>query len=99
MRNAELERNTKETQIKVSLELDGKGESNLKADLPFFEHMLDQLSKHGGFDIVLDAKGDLEIDAHHTVEDVGISLGEAFNKALGDKKGIYRFLGEFYVPI
>ena len=91
MRKAELERNTKETQIKLSLALDGKGESNLKADLPFFVHMIDQLSKHGGFDIDLDAKGDLEVDAHHTVEDVGISLGEAFNNALGDKKGIFRF--------
>ena len=98
MRKAELERNTKETQIKLSLALDGKGESNLKADLPFFVHMIDQLSKHGGFDIDLDAKGDLEVDAHHTVEDVGISLGEAFNNALGDKKGIFRF-GSAYAPL
>ena len=98
MRKAELERNTKETQIKLSLALDGNGESNLKADLPFFVHMIDQLSKHGGFDIDLDAKGDLEVDAHHTVEDVGISLGEAFNNALGDKKGIFRF-GSAYAPL
>ena len=98
MRKVDLERNTKETQIKLSLNLDGSGDADLKANLPFFVHMIDQLSKHGGFDLTLVADGDLEVDAHHTVEDVGICLGDSFNQALGDKKGIFRF-GSAYAPL
>ena len=91
MRNASIERNTKETQISISLELDGSGKSFQDVKLPFFAHMLDQVAKHGCFDIDLKATGDLEVDAHHTVEDIGITMGEAFNQALGDKKGITRY--------
>ena len=98
MRKIDLERNTKETQISLSLNLDGSGESKHKIDLPFFSHMLEQVSKHGDFDISLSASGDLEVDAHHTVEDVGICMGDAFNKALGEKKGIKRF-GSAYAPL
>ena len=98
MRNANIERNTKETQISISLELDGSGKSSQDVELPFFAHMLDQLAKHGCFDIDLKATGDLEVDAHHTVEDVGITMGEAFNQALGDKKGITRY-GHAYAPL
>lgn len=97
-RTTSVERNTNETQIAVQLNLDGKGVSELQTGLPFFDHMLDQIARHGMFDIRIDAKGDLEIDAHHTVEDVGISLGQAFAKALGDKKGIRRY-GHAYVPL
>ena len=98
MRKIDLERNTKETQISLSLNLDGSGESKHKIDLPFFSHKLEQVSKHGDFDISLSASGDLEVDAHHTVEDVGICMGDAFNKALGEKKGIKRF-GSAYAPL
>ena len=98
MRSIDLERNTKETQIKLSLNLDGSGSADLSVELPFFAHMLDQLVRHGDFDLQLNAIGDLEIDAHHTVEDIGIILGEAFNSALGDKKGIKRF-GSAYAPL
>ena len=97
-RTAQIERNTKETQIKADINLDGKGVSNLSAGLPFLEHMLEQVSRHGMFDLNIVAKGDLEIDAHHTVEDIGIVLGQAFDKALGDKTGITRF-GSCYVPL
>ena len=98
MRNANIERNTKETQISISLELDGSGKSSQDVELPFFAHMLDQLAKHGCFDIDVKATGDLEVDAHHTVEDIGITMGEAFNQALGDKKGITRY-GHAYAPL
>lgn len=98
MRRAEIERNTLETQIKVSMNLDGTGEANLNTGIPFFDHMLHQIARHGLFDIDIVANGDLEVDAHHTVEDVGITLGQAFTKALGEKKGIYRY-GHAYVPL
>lgn len=97
-RTASVERNTNETQIAIQLNLDGSGQSSLKSGLPFFEHMLDQIARHGMLDLTIDAKGDLEIDAHHTVEDVGITLGQAFNQAIGDKKGIVRY-GYAYVPL
>lgn len=97
-RTTSVERNTNETQIAIELNLDGKGLSKLQTGLPFFDHMLDQIARHGMFDLNIDAKGDLEIDAHHTVEDVGITLGQAFVKALGDKKGIRRY-GHAYVPL
>lgn len=97
-RTTSVERNTNETQIAVELNLDGKGLSKLQTGLPFFDHMLDQIARHGMLDLNIDAKGDLEIDAHHTVEDVGITLGQAFVKALGDKKGIRRY-GHAYVPL
>jgi len=97
-RISKIERNTKETQIKAELNLDGNGISDLSASLPFLEHMLEQVSRHGMFDLSIKAKGDLDIDAHHTVEDIGIVLGQAFDKALGDKIGITRF-GFFYVPL
>lgn len=90
-RRATIERNTKETQIRLELELDGRGEYSVETGVPFFDHMLDQVARHGFFDLNIDAKGDLEIDAHHTVEDVAICLGEAFKKALGDKQGVRRF--------
>ncbi|HEX9395137.1 MAG TPA: imidazoleglycerol-phosphate dehydratase, partial [Burkholderiales bacterium] len=85
MRTAEVSRNTKETQIRVKLNLDGKGAARLSTGLPFLEHMLDQVARHGMLDLEIEAKGDLHIDAHHTVEDVGITLGQAFAKAIGDK--------------
>ena len=97
-RTAKIERNTKETQIKAEINLDGSGISKLSAGLPFLEHMLEQVSRHGMFDLKINAQGDLEIDAHHTVEDIGIVLGQAFDKALGDKTGITRF-GSCYVPL
>ena len=90
-RTSQVKRSTKETEIEVSLDLDGQGESEIDTSIPFLDHMLSQLSRHGYFDIKLKAKGDIQIDYHHTVEDVGIALGEAFTKALGDKKGIRRF--------
>jgi imidazoleglycerol-phosphate dehydratase len=98
MRKAEVVRHTKETQIRVSLDLDGRGAARLATGLPFLEHMLDQLARHGMLDLEIDAKGDLHIDAHHTVEDVGITLGQAFAKAIGDKAGVRRF-GHAYVPL
>ncbi|MDE0250716.1 MAG: imidazoleglycerol-phosphate dehydratase HisB [Gammaproteobacteria bacterium] len=97
-RTATIERNTKETRISVYLDLDGSGQAKLDTGLPFFEHMLDQVARHGRLDLDLHAKGDLEIDAHHTVEDVGITLGQAFAQAVGDKVGIYRY-GYAYVPL
>ena len=98
MRKIQESRKTKETDITLSLNLDGSGNSNLSANLPFLEHMLDQTTRYSSIDLDLNAKGDLEIDAHHTVEDIGITLGAAFDKALGDKKGIHRF-GYAYVPL
>jgi len=90
-RSAEVERKTKETRIKVSIDLDGSGESRISTGIGFFDHMLTALAKHGLFDLTVDAKGDLQIDPHHTVEDVGILIGKAIDEALGDKKGIVRF--------
>jgi imidazoleglycerol-phosphate dehydratase len=98
MRKAEVVRNTKETQIRVRLDLDGRGTARLATGLPFLEHMLDQVARHGLIDLEIDAKGDLHIDAHHTVEDIGITLGQALAKALGDKAGVRRF-GHAYVPL
>ncbi len=97
-RSASVERNTRETQITVRLDLDGRGKSRLATGLPFFEHMLDQVARHGMLDLAIDARGDLEIDAHHTVEDIGIVLGQAFAQAIGDKQGIRRY-GHAYVPL
>ena len=97
-RIAKVKRITKETQIEAELNLDGDGNSTLKADIPFLEHMLEQVARHGMFDLNIHAKGDLHIDAHHTVEDIGIVLGQAIDKALGDKLGINRF-GSSYVPL
>jgi imidazoleglycerol-phosphate dehydratase len=90
-RTATRSRTTKETSIELSLDLDGSGRTEISTGLPFFDHMLDQIGRHGGFDLTIRATGDLEVDAHHTVEDVGIALGEAFAEALGDKAGIRRF--------
>lgn len=98
MRIAEVTRNTLETQISASINLDGTGVSKLASGLGFFDHMLDQIARHGMMDIRVEAKGDLHIDAHHTVEDIGISLGLAFAKAIGDKKGVRRY-GHAYVPL
>ena len=97
-RTAEVERNTLETQIKIKIDLDGTGKSSFVTGVPFLDHMLDQIARHGLIDIDIHAVGDLEIDAHHTVEDIGITLGQAFAKALGDKRGIYRY-GHAYVPL
>ncbi len=97
-RTASIERNTLETQITVKLDLDGTGKANFNTDVPFLEHMLDQVARHGLFDLDIQAKGDLHIDAHHTVEDIGITLGQAMSAALGDKKGIRRY-GHAYVPL
>lgn len=97
-RSATIDRNTKETQIKASVVLDGVGRAQLDTGIPFLEHMLDQVAKHGLIDLEIKAKGDLHIDAHHTVEDIGITLGQAFAKALGDKRGIRRY-GFSYVPL
>ena len=98
MRSAKKERNTLETQISVYVNLDGSGKRVFNTGLPFLEHMLDQIARHGMFDIDIEATGDLEIDAHHTVEDIGITLGQAFAEAVGDKKGIRRY-GHAYVPL
>ena len=98
MRKSEVTRNTKETQIRVAVDLDGTGASRMTTGLPFLEHMLEQVSRHGLLDIEIDAKGDLHIDAHHTVEDIGITLGQAFAKAVGDKSGVRRY-GHAYVPL
>ena len=97
-RTAEVTRNTKETRIRVKLDLDGKGIARLSTGLPFLEHMLDQVARHGMLDLEIEAQGDLHIDAHHTVEDIGITLGQAMAKALGDKAGIRRY-GHAYVPL
>ncbi len=98
MRNANVTRNTLETQISVTLNLDGTGAASFETGVPFLDHMLDQIARHGLIDINLLAKGDLHIDAHHTVEDIGITLGQAFAQAIGDKKGIRRY-GHAYVPL
>jgi len=97
-RQASVERNTLETQIQVSVNLDGTGECKLDTGVPFLEHMLDQVARHGLVDLDITAKGDLHIDAHHTVEDIGITLGQAFAQAVADKKGIVRY-GHAYVPL
>jgi len=98
MRQAQITRNTLETQISVKLDVDGTGKSALSSGLGFLDHMLDQVARHGMLDLDVTAKGDLHIDAHHTVEDVGITLGQAFAKAVGDKTGIRRY-GHAYVPL
>ncbi|MDG5976608.1 imidazoleglycerol-phosphate dehydratase [Hydrogenophaga taeniospiralis CCUG 15921] len=97
-RVADVQRNTAETQITVRVNLDGTGTANLSTGIGFFDHMLDQIARHGLIDLDIQAKGDLHIDGHHTVEDVGITLGQAFAKAVGDKKGIRRY-GHAYVPL
>ena len=98
MREAQVSRNTLETQISVKINLDGSGKAKLATGVPFLDHMLDQVARHGLFDLEIAAKGDLHIDAHHTVEDIGITLGQAFAKAVGDKKGVRRY-GHAYVPL
>ncbi|MDR3480544.1 MAG: imidazoleglycerol-phosphate dehydratase HisB [Burkholderiaceae bacterium] len=97
-RTAAVVRNTNETQVRVALNLDGTGSQKLNTGVPFLDHMLDQIARHGLIDLDIEAKGDLHIDAHHTVEDVGITLGQAVAKAIGDKKGIRRY-GHAYVPL
>ncbi len=98
MRTAEVQRDTKETQIFVAVNLDGSGRTELASGIPFLDHMLDQIARHGATDLTVRAKGDLQIDAHHTVEDIGITLGMAVAQALGDRKGIRRY-GHAYVPL
>ena len=98
MRQAEISRKTLETEITVRLNLDGSGQAKLSTGVPFLEHMLDQVARHGMIDLEVSAKGDLHIDAHHTVEDVGITIGQALAQAIGDKKGIRRY-GHAYVPL
>ena len=98
MRTAEVTRNTLETQIRVAVNLDGTGKQSLNTGVPFLDHMLDQIARHGMVDLEVQAKGDLHIDAHHTVEDIGITLGQAVARAMGDKKGIRRY-GHAYVPL
>ena len=98
MRTAEVTRNTNETQIRVKLNLDGTGVSSFQTGVPFLDHMMDQIARHGLIDLEVEAKGDLHIDAHHTVEDIGITIGQALVKAIGDKKGIRRY-GHAYVPL
>ena len=98
MRQADVSRNTLETRIRVAINLDGTGVANLSTGVGFFDHMLDQIARHGMIDLMIDAVGDLHIDAHHTVEDVGITFGQALTKALGDKKGLRRY-GHAYVPL
>jgi imidazoleglycerol-phosphate dehydratase len=98
MRVAEKTRSTKETDISVRLDLDGSGKVDVSTGLPFFDHMIEQLGRHGGFDLALTAKGDLEVDAHHTVEDTGIVLGAALAQALGDKAGVRRF-ASYLLPL
>jgi imidazoleglycerol-phosphate dehydratase len=98
MRQAEIVRNTLETQISVRLDLDGSGQGRFATGVPFLDHMLDQIARHGLIDLDVQAKGDLHIDAHHTVEDIGIALGQALAKAWGDKKGLTRY-GHAYVPL
>ncbi|WP_126457022.1 imidazoleglycerol-phosphate dehydratase HisB [Sulfuriflexus mobilis] len=97
-RKASVARNTNETQISISLNLDGRGEAKFETGVPFLDHMLDQVARHGMIDLDIQAKGDLHIDAHHTVEDIGITLGQAMAEALGDKSGIRRY-GHAYVPL
>jgi len=98
MRKAEVTRNTNETRITVSIDLDGAGRAELATGVPFLDHMLDQVARHGLVDLAIKADGDLHIDGHHTVEDIGITLGQAVAKAIGDKKGIRRY-GHAYVPL
>ncbi|HEY3433169.1 MAG TPA: imidazoleglycerol-phosphate dehydratase HisB [Rhodocyclaceae bacterium] len=98
MRQAEISRNTLETQVSVRLNLDGTGKSNLATGVGFLDHMLDQIARHGMIDLEVKAHGDLHIDAHHTVEDIGITVGQALAKAVGDKKGLLRY-GHAYVPL
>ncbi|MDG2060746.1 MAG: imidazoleglycerol-phosphate dehydratase HisB [SAR86 cluster bacterium] len=98
MRISEINRKTSETEVFIKINLDGKGSSSLSTGLPFLEHMLDQIARHGVIDLDIKAKGDLQIDDHHTIEDIGITLGQAFSKALEDKKGIRRY-GFSYVPL
>ncbi len=98
MRQAQITRNTLETQISVNLNLDGTGKAVLNTGVPFLDHMLDQVARHGMLDLEISAQGDLHIDAHHTVEDIGITLGQAFAQAIGDKKGLRRY-GHAYVPL
>ena len=98
MREAAITRKTRETQVSVRLNLDGSGASRLASGVPFLDHMLDQVARHGVFDLEIEAKGDLHIDAHHTVEDIGITLGQAFAQAVGDKRGVRRY-GHAYVPL
>ncbi|MDX8405752.1 MAG: imidazoleglycerol-phosphate dehydratase HisB [Mariprofundus sp.] len=98
MRTASIERKTNETQIQLSLNLDGTGKAELNSSIPFLDHMLDQIARHGLVDLTVLAHGDREIDDHHTVEDIGIALGEALRKAIGDKRGIVRY-GHAYVPL
>lgn len=98
MRTATIERNTLETQIKLTIDLDGTGKTDFNTGVPFFEHMLDQIARHGMIDIMVHANGDTHIDDHHTVEDVGIAFGQALAQAVGDKKGINRY-GHAYVPL
>ena len=97
-RTAQVERNTLETQIKISINLDGTGQSTFVTGVPFLDHMLDQIARHGMIDLEIHCKGDLDIDDHHTVEDIGITLGQAFKQALGDKKGLVRY-GHAYIPL
>jgi imidazoleglycerol-phosphate dehydratase len=97
-RQAQVNRNTLETQISVTLNLEGSGRSKLETQVPFLDHMLDQVARHGVLDLEVQARGDLHIDAHHTVEDIGITVGQAFSKAIGDKAGIRRY-GHAYVPL
>ena len=97
-REASLQRKTKETDIKIELNIDGKGKADISTPIPFLDHLLDNFARHGLFDLKIKATGDVEIDQHHTVEDIGISLGEAFKEALGDKKGINR-AGYFVFPL
>jgi len=98
MRSAKIQRDTKETQIRGSLKIEGRGRYEISTGIRFFDHMLELFTKHGGFDLAIQAKGDLDVDQHHTVEDVGIVLGQLFSKALGDRKGINR-AGYFVLPM
>ena len=97
-RTAKVERKTKETDIKIALDIDGRGKTSIETGMPFFNHMLDAFGRHGLFDVNIDAKGDLAVDFHHTVEDVGLALGQGFREALGDKHGIRRF-GQASCPL